>query len=259
MKNKLLYLTFTLVTLFACKKGVEDPAFSLLTRRGRLSNDWQIKTISTQNQTTTVITNPNQTPITITSSFSLIFDNSDYTRSYTAPNTNNKTTPDTIITGTVAIHRMSFYKDGTWNREQEYTITYDSSINNTNVKIKKAINTQEQGVWAFLRGTKPDRKDKEELQLSTRQSVQKTVYDIIYPNNITPTTTINETATTTYQDNERQELWRLIGLKGNKTIATIENKPQTDTKTVSQTTGNQPTTSTLSTTVKQLTTILLQD
>ncbi|MEQ1733913.1 MAG: hypothetical protein ABL940_09575, partial [Bacteroidia bacterium] len=65
--------------------------------------------------------------------------------------------------------------------------------------------------------------------------------------------------TTTYQDNERHELWRLIGLRGNKVIATIENKPQTDIKTISQTTGGQPTTSTVSTTVKQLTSILLQD
>ncbi len=257
--NKLLYLTLTLITLFACKKGEEDAAFSLLTRRARLSNDWQIKTVSTQNQTTTVVTNGTQPQVTTTSSFNLTFDNNTYTRSYTAPNTTNKTTPDTTLTGTVAIHRMSFYKDGTWNREQEYTISYDSSINNTNVKIKRAINTQEQGVWAFLRGTKPDRKDKEEIELATRQLVQKTTYDIIYPNNITPTTTINETATTTYQDNERHELWRLIGLRGNKVIVTIENKPQTDIKTISQTTGNQPTTSTIATTVKQLTTILLQD
>jgi hypothetical protein len=257
--NKLLPLTFILITLFACKKGEEDAAFSLLTRRARISNDWQIKIVSTQNQTTTVVTNSTQPQVTTTSSFNLTFDNNNYTHSYTAPNTANKTTPDTTITGTVAIHRMSFYKDGTWNREQEYTITYDSSINNTSVKIKKAINTQELGVWAFLRGTKPDRKDKEEIELATRQAVQKTSYDIIYPNNITPTTTINETATTTFQDNERHELWRLIGLRGNKVIATIENKPQTDVKTISQTTGGQPATSTVSTTVKQITSILLQD
>ncbi len=258
MKQLLASLLLAL-TLHACKKGTEDPALSLLSRRSRLSNDWQIKTLATQNQVTTVTTSPTQQEVTTTSSFNQSFIDENYIYSFTAPNTTNKTTPDTLITGKVSIHRMSLYKDGTWNREQEYTITYDSTANGITYLVKQNINTQEQGVWAFLRGTKPDRKDKEEIELATRQLVKKTTYSIFTGANIVPITTTNQTVNVTLQDNEQSEIWRLIGLKGNKVVAVIENKPQTNTKTVTQNSGGQPSTSTAVTTVKQVTNILLQD
>jgi hypothetical protein len=261
-QHNLIFIISTLffISLFAsCKKGKDDPTISLLTRKARLSNDWQIKQRITENQVSNKSTSASNVITTLTSAFVESYDNTDYTYSFTAPNTTNKLSFDTIIKGTVAIHRMSFYKDGTWNREQEYVINYDSTINNVIVKIERKINEQTQGVWAFLRGTKPDRKDKEEIELAFRQAVIKTNYAITFPNNITPTTTTNETITTTYQDNERNEIWRLLGLRGNKITASIENKPQIETKIVSQTVGGQPTTVTITRTVKQITNILLQD
>lgn len=257
--KKTLALLLLAITLHACKKGNEDPALSLLTRRARLSNDWQIKTLVTENQITTVTTSPTLQEVTTTSSFNQSFIDETYSYSFIAPNTTNKTTTDTLITGKVTIHRMSLYKDGTWNREQEYNITYDSTAGGTTYVVKQNINTQEQGVWAFLRGTKPDRKDKEEIELATRQLVKKTAYSIFTGTNIVPITTTNQTVNITFQDNEQSQIWRLIGLKGNKIIASVENKPQTNSKTVTQNSGGQPATSTVVTTVKQVTNILLHD
>lgn len=214
------------VSITSCKKGKEDPGFTLLSRKARVAGEWKI-TEYTENSSSTIIPYSNLTssPVAGTSyvlTNDVSHDGSAITVSTTSPGVGG--VPETNVSkGTVDEHSFIFDKKGTWSSIQKTTITvienkldfYGKTYTETTTTISE---TTSSGIWDFLGGIGDDYKNKERLLLST------TVEDVVSTSQftLTPGTSAFYTATSnqrvntynnTYDANKNVSVFTITQLK----------------------------------------------
>ncbi|NOQ72267.1 MAG: hypothetical protein GQ574_09715 [Crocinitomix sp.] len=154
-KSLIIILVILIIPFTGCKKGDEDPFFSLLSRKARVSGDWQLSTIEgeiytsylpLENWHNAIKTGDNKEIITITD-----YANENLSR---------------ILTQTIRDYSMTINKDGTWSK----TIQYNSlDVRETAESIYTytfPIDMTFSGTWAFVGKTKDNYKNKERILLS---------------------------------------------------------------------------------------------
>lgn len=153
-KVKILMGVACLLATVACKKGEEDPALSLLSRKARLTGEWEVQSYEMNRE----YYNYNQLYST---SISKLEAGEIHTEI-------DNITWGTKIKNTDIIHenKFTFSKDGTWERKLNYNRTsvindifFDETQLEEVYQIKK-------GTWAFEGKTKGQFKNKERLVLT---------------------------------------------------------------------------------------------
>ncbi len=210
-----------LLTAPACKKGPNDPALSLKSRKARLAGEYDVSNWA-MNMTSTSGNN--------TSTFNLTFDGTTLVESQTSGGiTTTTTTPVSIATYT-------FNKDGSWSREWQETRTTETDYGfyiDTDVTVS---NRKESGTWAFIGKTKGQSKNKERIQLSILKeertdNTETTSKDLA--GNVIATTTSNSSNSNTYSYLDYTEIFDIDMLKNKEMVF----------KFVSDNTGSYSTTS----------------
>jgi hypothetical protein len=128
--------------LFGCKKGEEDPSFSLRSRKERISGDWELVRgfVASTNKNTIINTTYNGTSFTTTSSQN----------------------PNLVINGAYS-RTLSINKEGTF--------VEDIYQDNQNIK--------EQGTWTFLSGNKLENLKNKEAVLFKISSTFNSIGNIL--------------------------------------------------------------------------------
>ncbi len=134
----ILFITTILISTFtSCKKGDNDPAISLLSRKARLTAEWELTDWSR-----TEISGSNFTTYYFNGSIltTIIGNNTSSTSSYT--------------------ENLEVLSDGTYSIKTTQVYTGNSSSTNT---------YSEDGYWSWLEGNKQDKiKDKERVHFSPK-------------------------------------------------------------------------------------------
>jgi hypothetical protein len=249
-------------TLESCKKGENDPAISLRSRKARVAGEWTVskmesKSINTSTSVETT-TSPNGATTVNNNSFSydvrVSFDgtNLKHVEKYSNTTNNVTTTNDTSYTGTGEI-KYTFQKDGTFTRTSTRKYTRTNVTTPFPGTTQTVTWTQERtetttGTWNFTAGIGKDNKNKDGLVITYVSSEEKvtTTNKVDYTVNNTTTTTntvTNSTTKTTYDTNEIHENWYLDRLANKEIIAKISGKV-TSTRVTNSTTTSPGGTST---------------
>ena len=242
MKKTMLMLVggALLLATPACKKGANDPALSLKSRKGRLAGEYNIT--KWENNSTSV--NGNNT-----ATYSATFDGSTLIEKQTSGGT-------TITTTTpVSVATYTFMKDGTWSREwtdittteTDYGAFVDTDVTNSN--------TKESGTWAFIGKTKGQSKNKERIQLSilkeeTTTKTETTSKDL--QGNVIGTSNSENSNAYTYSYLEIIEAYDIDMLKNKEMVFKLV---ADYTGSLSTTSGNTTTTQTYSWTGESIMTL----
>lgn len=233
--SALAALTIAL-SITSCKKGEEDPGFTILSRKARMTGEWKVSSfegvsekITTSYYNGTTARTPYKTTKTIT------HDGSTYGSTYVSPNIVTNLNETTTGTGTVTEHTYSFKKDATWESTYSYTETIVTPYSNYTQTAKTTFTQKESGVWDFTTGVGKENKSKESVLVSTKSSKTVRVVEITV-NAGSNTTTQSDTYTDeyTYDDNEKSFVWNLIMLKNKeiKAEASFENTYKGDVTSV---------------------------
>ncbi|MBK6525345.1 MAG: hypothetical protein IPG07_07180 [Crocinitomicaceae bacterium] len=206
--NKLkitLSVLIGVTAMTACKKGDEDPFFSLASRKSRISGDWKMTSIESNYQYS---------------------DNSgyEYSGSISATETSiveNRTGFLYWHTNTAAVTEYSFTinRDGTWSSTKDLTTNFVRDYGSETSTTPGHSVTTQSGTWAFVYKTKGEYKNKERVNFYVSSTVgmsdsstTTTVYDNpSYP----PTTEFNGASTykETYAGGENFFTYDLLMLK----------------------------------------------
>ena len=139
---------------FSCKKGDEDPVLSLLTRKARLTGEWEVKTYCM-----------------VQEYYSNEVLMSTYEERFEAGMSSIKATHtgwgDLTELRAIESFDFSFNKDGSWQKSIEYSYTEsdDYNLGQTNNYAGYTYVSQS-GVWAFEGKSKGTFKNKERLLLT---------------------------------------------------------------------------------------------
>jgi hypothetical protein len=156
MKKSILMLAAGALLLAtpSCKKGENDPALSLSSRKARISGEWNV---TGQNGTSTY-TSGNWSSSTTTSL-------SGSTLTTTQSTTNSGTTTSSTSTRTITDHSWVIEKDGTFSRTYNYTYTEEEEdiwgLSTTTTTY--TITSMQTGTWSFVGKAKDAYKNKERV------------------------------------------------------------------------------------------------
>lgn len=219
----------------ACKKGDEDPGFTLKSRKGRLSQEWKVANYSSE--ITSMQTNsPTSNESTVTTT---TYSGNTATLKQVSTTTTAGTVTITTLsaTGTVTDHSFTFEKDGTWSSTEivKYTSQTITEGGNTSTNsIDQTSTTNSSGIWYFT-GKNKSTEDKkaENLILATTRSQVKTELRPTQSGGFSQTFDV----TTTWANNENTAVWHLDRLAKDEIIAMAELN-MTEAGTYSETQGN---------------------
>jgi hypothetical protein len=209
--NKLKTTFFLLIgaTLIkACKKGDEDPFFTLASRKARISGDWKMTSIQSNNEYSNNAGFESSNSISATEE-SIVETYTLITDSY-------------VNTSAVSDYSFTINRDGTWASKKDLTSTLVRDAGTeTGTTTTHSITTQT-GLWAFVYKTQGEYKNKERVNfyVSTRNvmsdsSTTTIVYDdLSYP----PATEFNGASNyhETYAGGENFFTYDLLMLKSNE-------------------------------------------
>lgn len=161
MKKTMLALfgAALLVAVPSCKKGANDPALSLKSRKARVAGEY---TVSKYSNTTynTWSTDPTTTV-------------TDYAGSSSATVTTTSNGTTTTATTPISMFEYTFDKNGTWSRSYNYQSMNSYSTGFSDVVETTDHTTTTSGTWAFVGKTKDGYKNKERIQLSALEDSDK--------------------------------------------------------------------------------------
>lgn len=225
----------------ACKKGEGDPAISLRSRTSRVAGEWTVDAQDMKSNYSGTSTG-----------------SSGYTGSSTekiTPTTYSKTDvtggTTSTTTGTVATHKWTFEKDGTFTHEFNYTTKKtddDSGSGVTDITETTDVHTiKESGVWNFLGGVMADTKNKEEMSVSVTNSSHTTATTTVSTFGFGGTNTVTTSTSTTVdtdtdEPNSNVAVWKITTLK-NKEMAVEAVGKSTSNSTTTFTGGSFSSTS----------------
>lgn len=208
MKKISLALLAGTMVFASCKKGENDPAISLISRKARVAGEWTVdKYVSSTtdvNGTTTDVTTET-------------FDGASYSKVLT--HTTGATSVSSTLTGTVALNKVTFEKEGTFKQEQTYTTTETESMTGYTQVTTVTHTDVLEGSWNFL-GKVDEFKNKERIALNytSFKTDEKTVVVETYTG-LPSTTTTSETANSgSIADGEYTEVWALDRLASDEMV-----------------------------------------
>lgn len=215
---KLILPLFTLLIIFSCKKGAEDPVISFFSRKARFVGEWKVASYKTE--TVKIVTTFTGTfPSSSTTNLSYINDGSTTIETITHPGsgTNSENIYDETIT-------YSIKPNGTWKSENtifktEKKTIYEGYPPNETSYVRKTETNQKienSGNWNFVARV-GEAKNKETVVLSKTASVETKDISITDPKNSTSSTVV---ITNAY--NDFHTYWKLIKL-ANKEIKLVVN------------------------------------
>ena len=205
-KKIILVLLLSSIFLQACRKGKEDPLFSIHSRTARVAGDWKIMKFD-EKQTTTY-QYPNGSSLT-----------QNFNR-YFGPVNYEETTSDTgsssqSYNGKISLSEFHFTKSGNWNSKIEYYLYVPQSVGGYYISKTRI---EEEGKWEF-NGKQGDLKNKETMELTTTSSNH-----FFYTYSTYLGTVIDSVADSTYSTVEQKATWRLIGLSNTRMKAEINSE-----------------------------------
>ena len=206
----ILLLSVGLLIFGSCKKGEEDPFFSLRSRTARVEGAWVIKELESR--------------LTVKS-----IHGGDRIDDLSINETNVVSERGPVgealyYEGKAKSRSMFFSKDGDWERIIEYEfVSNDTTLGVGGFKTIKitqnVVRLRKSGTWYFL-GKGGDYKDKERLAASVMEYSRDdriiTTNEVRNANNQVVSTNTTETGgleTETYADGEKIETWTLIMLR----------------------------------------------
>lgn len=165
MKYILFITSLTLLSFNSCKKGDEDPALSLLSRKARLTGVWELQSYNYDG------VSADGFPITGVSDGS--------TMERTLYFGINEVIWDTLYTNAeITEYSFTINKDGTW--ERVIALDMDTERKDHHLVETRQYTTYEiqTGKWSFLNKSKGDYKNKERVLFDQ-------LYDSIYVSDVT--------------------------------------------------------------------------
>ena len=204
--KKILCLLCVIVLLAACRKGKEDPLFSVHSRTARVTGNWKINQYSDDKITTYKYTNGT----TSTQSF---------TRNFGGVNYNQTTSGSNIATissdGKMSEATYHFDKAGNWNSVLEYYLYAPQAVGGY---YTSKTRIEEQGKWDFL-GEGEGLKKKEGISLETIESKQFYFTYSTYLGTVVDSTA--DSVITSYATQQKVATWKLIALWNSRIKAEI--------------------------------------
>lgn len=218
-----LALATAAISITSCKKGDEDGALSLSSRKARFAGEWTVGTMDWSNTMTDK--NNGSSSYTETTNSSMSIDGGSYSSKWDfSTNENNAfyTKGNGTTTGSVVSYTYTIEKDGTWKSHMEYketsattSQTYSSGGASTTTtdtdNLDRTITEDAEGTWQFLGKNKSlEEKNKESVSLATTKMTRKVV-DVCVGCSTSQSST--DVTNTTYGTNEKVEVWHLTMLK----------------------------------------------
>ena len=214
-----------LVAAPSCKKGANDPGLSLKSRKARLAGEYKVSNWShkeTDNYGGTIST------ITV---------------AYDGGASATVTYDADVTTMPIALFEYTFKKDGTWEKNFNYTST--NVYSTSSIKVTETIThtTVSTGNWAFVGKTKGNYKNKERVQLSILSETDNYNKSTVTKNLISGTTsaptTESGTDKSTYDALEYVMIYTIDMLKNKEMVFKyMENNVDTSTDSSGTTTGS---------------------
>jgi len=230
MKKTMLALfgAALLVAAPSCKKGANDPALSLKSRKARVAGEY---TVSEYKNTTYSTWNTNPTTYQM-----------DYTGGSSATWTTTSNGTTTTETLPISLYEYTFSKDGTWSMKYNYQSKNSYSTNSSDVVETVDHVTTNSGTWAFIGKTKDGYKNKERIQLSVLEDTDNWAKETVTTNTVLNTTTTDNTSGTysdTYGALEYVMIYTIDMLKNKEMTFTYQGENVTsDTDNSGTTTSN---------------------
>lgn len=194
--------------------------------KGKLSNDWNLKSMSQTSSDTDGSGN------TTTSTMEI----ADGAVTITDTDANNVKTTQT---GTVTTATWTIAKDGTWTRTIELNIT-SLEQGGTTTAVDGTMSTMESGTWDFMGGVSKDWKKNERVVFNTLSSTQTSKYVV------GGTTYYDNTTTDTYAEGENSEVMVITDSKKKELgMSRDEDNSSKDTDNTSSTSTTTSGTSTM--------------
>lgn len=208
-------LVINLLVLISCRKGSEDPIFSIYSRKARLAGDWNI--VSYNENQSMMYTFPDGS--TSNETFNRNFGTVNYVESGIS------TTSSYTYSGKISRSHYHFSKSGDWNSVIEYFTYVPQAVGGYYVSKTRL---EEEGTWKF-NDKNADLKNKESMELTTNLSGK-----FYYTYSTYLGTTIDSVADSIYTTAPQIATWKIIGLSKNRLKAVIE----TESSVTSTVNGN---------------------
>jgi hypothetical protein len=257
LKLSILALLAIAAVAPSCKKGEEDPALSLSSRKSRFAGEWKVSTYEETSTGTTTYNNANPVYTSTTTGTSSIKDGA-LSASSTNTSTQTGSTPSTnTATGTATEYTYTFEKDGTWKAKRSIKITAGSNTfgGSTTTSAANYTETYEwEGTWQFLGKNKSQElKNKEAVVLSILKETYSDL-DISTANSQYSSSSANSR---TWAVNENTMIWNIVMLKGKEMKVTSVGKSSSEGSITNAGPGSTTTTKNNSTTNESTGTITL--
>lgn len=220
LTRAVLALAVVATSITACKKGDDDPGMSLKSRKGRLSQEWNVSDYTSEN-TSVSTNNGGSTTTTTTTVTKETYTGASATRNQTQTYAGGGTTSTSsdVYTGTVTGFDYTIEKDGTWKstRTVKWTSVTSTGGGSTSTDaIDATETTMAEGNWSFVGKNKStEDKNKENVVFSTTKE------NVKYDNKSTSGSNYASSSddTYTYANNENTSNWHLSRLAKDEVVA----------------------------------------
>lgn len=159
MKKVYWMLVGTLLFTLSCRKGSEDPIFSLISRKARISGEWKMVSFN-RSQEYLIDSSVNSSLSSSGDENTIIehvmYDSEEYQSTYE-----------------IMDYSLVINKDGTWSMKRKYryeTVMNSDYFSETSTGIDELENS---GTWAFINKTKGEYKNKERVRFSILSSINQ--------------------------------------------------------------------------------------
>lgn len=198
----------------ACKKGENDPAFSLSSRKSRVAGTYNLDNWTSYTKTTDTDGVIVETTVTM--------DNNDGTRVVKTTDGGESVTETRSITVNKA--SFTFTKDGTWEIELNTTTTWTEAGGGWIVEeyTYTVVETMKQsGTWSFIGGESEEFENKERIIMSVKMSegTNQTTTETLYTDGSTDTSPGNLFGNEEeYASGENTAVYSIDMLKGKEMV-----------------------------------------
>jgi hypothetical protein len=203
IRNSLLLSLAALLVFSSCRKGKEDPLFSLHTRKARVAGDWTIVSYDENQSTVYSYLNGSNS----TEQFNRNFGTINYQET-----TVSNAKPSVTYSGKISRSEFHFTKSGNWNSILEYYLYIPQAVGGYYIAKTRQ---EEDGTWEF-NSKSGDLKNKESMDLVTKNSNHFYYTYSTYLGTVT-----DSVADSTYSTLEKVATWKLIGLSNTRIKAEI--------------------------------------
>lgn len=153
---RLTFIALLVLGAVACKKGEEDPAFSLLSRKARLSGEWKLSSLEASGSSTWNGTEASTSTSTATET--------------SLKNVTTYSFRTTTSNWTIKEYSITINKDGTWSKTINADINRIVEEELATTTADFSMNSVSSGTWSFVGKVKGEYKNKERLLMNTTMS-----------------------------------------------------------------------------------------